>query len=161
MNVLFLCTGNSARSIFAEALMNHLRIGAGRFRGFSAGSHPKGQVHPQVLDLLERHKVPTAGLRSKSWAEFAAADAPVMDVVITVCDDAAAEICPVWPGQPVAAHWGVPDPVAAVQRGDDPSKSFVDAFVTLRRRIELFTSLPFEKLNRLALARELDRIGRG
>jgi arsenate reductase len=157
VNVLFLCTGNSARSILAEALTNDL--GAGKLRGYSAGSRPQGDVHPQALELLERQKLPTAGLRSKSWTEFAAADAPVMDLVITVCDNAAAETCPVWPGRPATAHWGVPDPADAARRGEDPAKAFLDACVTLRRRIALLTRLRFEELDESALRRELNRIG--
>jgi arsenate reductase len=147
MNVLFLCTGNSARSILAEALLR--QIGGGRFQAFSAGSHPKGAVHPLALDTLAQQHVPAEGLRSKSWDEFAAADAPRMDIVITVCDRAAAETCPLWPGQPVTAQWGVPDPAAAT--GPDAVRAFRDACLTLRRRIELLTALPVEKLSRLAL----------
>jgi protein-tyrosine-phosphatase len=137
-NVLFLCTGNSARSILAEALLDHW--GRGRFRGYSAGSHPKGVVHPIALQLLEHMKLPTEGLRSKSWEEFARAGAPRMDFVFTVCDAAAAETCPVWPGKPVTAHWGVPDP-AAVQ-GDDKAKwlAFRETFKALENRIRIFTA---------------------
>ena len=158
-NVLFLCTGNSARSIFAEALMNHLPMSAGRFQGFSAGSHPMGRIHPFTIETLRRQQIPTEALRSKSWDEFAAPNAPVMNFVVTVCDAAAGEKCPVWPGSPLLAHWSVPDPVAAVESGSDAGKAFLDAFITLRRRIELFVSLPIEKLSRLALQNELERLG--
>jgi arsenate reductase len=156
MNVLFLCTGNSARSIMAEALLR--QIGGGRFQAFSAGSHPKGAVHPLALETLAQQHVPAEGLRSKSWDEFAAAGAPPMDIVITVCDRAAAETCPIWPGQPVTAHWGVPDPAAAT--GAEAVRAFRDACLTLRRRIELLTALPVEKLSRLALQDRLADIGR-
>jgi arsenate reductase len=157
-NVLFLCTGNSARSILAEALLNHW--GKGAFRGFSAGSFPKGEVHPLALELLRSLMLPVAGLRSKSWSEFARADAPVMDFVFTVCDQAAGEVCPVWPGNPITAHWGIPDP--AVVEGTDAQKraAFRDAYRRLDARIKLFVSLPLEKLDRMAQKRESDRIGR-
>jgi arsenate reductase len=157
-NVLFLCTGNSARSILGEVLVTHW--GKGRFHGFSAGSQPKGAVHPLTLELLNGLKLPTGNLRSKSWSEFATPDAPKMDFVFTVCDQAASEPCPIWPGQPMTAHWGVPDP-AAVQ-GSDTQKmaAFRDTFRRLDARIKLFLSLPFEKLNGFALQREADRIGR-
>jgi arsenate reductase len=159
-NVLFLCTGNSARSIMAEAAMNHLAIGGGKFKAYSAGSHPKGDVHPFALELLQEQRLPTAGLRSKSWDEFATADAPRMDFVITVCDQAAAEECPYWPGQPMTAHWGVPDPAAVT--GTDAAKraAFKDAYLVLRRRIELLANLPLDKLSALALKQQLDQIGR-
>lgn len=157
MNVLFLCTGNSARSILAESVLT--QQGAGRFRAFSAGSHPAGQVNPIVLKLLEQNRYPTHQLRSKSWDEFAKPDAPVMDFVLTVCDQAAGEVCPLWPGQPVSAHWGVPDPVNALGRKPDDEKPFVDTLMVLSRRISLFTVLPFEKLDRLALRREVAAIG--
>jgi arsenate reductase len=157
-NVLFLCTGNSARSILAEALTNHLPVASGKLRAFSAGSRPKGEVHPQALALLQQQGIPTAGLRSKSWDEFAAAGAPPLDFVLTLCDDAAAEQCPVWPGQPMTAHWGIPDP-AAVSDGAEQRQAFRDALLILRRRIELFASLPLEKLSGLALRQHLDRIG--
>jgi arsenate reductase len=155
-HVLFLCTGNSARSILAEALLN--RIGAGRFVAYSAGSHPAGRVNPNALAMLKRLDFPTADLRSKSWEEFAAA--PPLDFVFTVCDNAADEVCPVWSGQPMTAHWGVPDP--AVVEGDEEkiAHAFRDAFLLLQRRIELFASLPVEKLDRLSLQRRLDDIGR-
>jgi protein-tyrosine-phosphatase len=159
--VLFLCTGNSARSVMAEALLNHPTIGLGRFRAYSAGSHPKGQVHPLALETLAANHLPTQGFRSKSWDEFAGPQAPVMDFVFTVCDDAAAEVCPVWPGQPITAHWGLPDPAAATGTDEDKRRAFRDALITLRRRIELFVSLPFDKLNRLALGHRLKEIGRG
>jgi protein-tyrosine-phosphatase len=157
-NVLFLCTGNSARSILAEQLMNHW--GRGRFRAYSAGSHPKGEVHPIALQLLERMKLPTAGLRSKSWDEFDAPGAPRLDFVFTVCDNAAAEVCPVWPGQPMTAHWGVPDPAAV--DGTEPQRwvAFRHAFRELENRIKVFTSLPISSFDRLKLQRELDAIGK-
>ena len=156
-NVLFICTGNSARSIMAEAILN--QQGAGRFRAWSAGSHPAGQVHPRAIDLLARNRFKTEGLRSKNWSEFAAADAPHMDFVLTVCDKAAGEICPVWPGQPMSAHWGVEDP-ASVKGGEDViQRAFNDAFMVLSRRVALLTVLPIEKLDRLALNKELAGIG--
>src|SRR5882762_6854604 len=139
-NVLFLCTGNSARSILAESLANHW--GQGRLRGYSAGSHPKGAVHPLALELLKKMNLPTAGLRSKSWDEFAVPGAPPMDFVFTVCDDAAAETCPVWPGQPVSAHWGVPDPADVAGAVAGQWVVFRDVFRTLEYRIRIFTSLP-------------------
>jgi arsenate reductase len=158
-NVLFLCTGNSARSILAEAMMNHLPVCAGKFCAFSAGSQPKGDVHPLTLELLGAQHLPTEGLRSKSWSEFARSDAPQMDFVFTVCDEAAAEQCPVWPGQPMTAHWGVPDPAAATGSDEEKRKAFLRAFLLLRRRIELFASLPVDTLTRLALQDRLDDIG--
>jgi arsenate reductase (thioredoxin) len=157
-NVLFLCTGNSARSIMAEAILN--APGAGRFRAYSAGSHPTGHVNPFALELLERNRLPTQGLRSKSWDELAAPGGPDLHFVFTVCDSAASEMCPVWPGQPMTAHWGVPDPAAADGSDDDKRKAFLAAFTALNRRIALFTSLPLHKLDRLALKRKLDDIGR-
>jgi arsenate reductase (thioredoxin) len=157
-NVLFLCTGNSARSLLAEVLINHW--GRGRFHGFSAGSMPSGRVHPMALELLAALKLPTEGLRSKSWSEFAVPGAPEMDFVFTVCDRAANEVCPVWPGQPIVAHWGVPDP-ASVEGSDALRRAaFRDAFRRLDARIKIFVSLPVEKLDRLMLKREADRIGR-
>jgi arsenate reductase (thioredoxin) len=147
-NVLFLCTGNSARSIFAEALLNHW--GEGRFRGFSAGSLPKGQVHPAALELLRRTKLPTEGLRSKSWGEFAAPNAPPIDFVVTVCDNAAGEACPVWPGKPMTAHWGIADP-AAVDGDGERGAAFRKALAELEARIKLFVNIPIESLDRLAL----------
>lgn len=157
-NVLFLCTGNSARSILAERLVDHW--GKGQFRGFSAGSHPRGSVHPIAIELLEHMNLPTAGLRSKSWDEFAAPGAPRLDFVFTVCDDAAGEMCPVWPGQPVTAHWGVKDPAAAT--GSDSYKwlAFRKAFRELENRIKIFTSLPVRSLDRAKLKERLDEIGR-
>lgn len=160
LKVLFLCTGNSARSIMAEAAINNLAISTGKFQGYSAGSHPKGEVHPLALELLERSRVSTEGLRSKSWDEFAGPDAPVMDFVFTVCDQAAGEQCPVWPGQPVTAHWGVPDPAAVRGTPEEQRQAFAEAFRVLRRRIELFASLPFEKLDRLKLQEHARQIGR-
>ena len=157
-NVLFLCTGNSARSILGEALLNH--VGGDRFRAYSAGSHPKGQVHPMALEVLTDAGISTDGLRSKAWDEFAVADAPKMDFVFTVCDQAAAEICPIWPGQPVTAHWGLPDPDAVKGSEDVRRKAFRDAFIALRRRIELFAALPFDKLSRLALEERVREIGK-
>jgi arsenate reductase len=158
MNVLFLCTGNSARSILAEQLLNHW--GHGRFRAFSAGSYPKGQVHPIALALLQHMKLPIEGLRSKSWDEFARPGAPQLDFIITVCDNAAGEVCPVWPGRPMSAHWGVPDPAAV--EGSDARKwqAFREAFHELEKRIEAFVSLPFAELDRVALKQHLDSIGK-
>ena len=158
-NVLFLCTGNSARSILAEAAMNHLAIGGGKFRAFSAGSYPKGKVNRFALELLGQQRIPTQGLRSKSWDEFAKPEAPAMDFVFTVCDKAAAEQCPYWPGQPLTAHWGVPDPAEVEGSDDRKRKAFLEAFLVLKRRIELFASLPIDKLSRLALKERLDQIG--
>ena len=157
-NVLFLCTGNSARSILAEAYLNS--AGKGRFRAYSAGSKPGGRVNPFALELLERNRIDTSGLRSKSWDEFAVPGAPNMDFVFTVCDSAAAEPCPFWPGQPVTAHWGIPDP--AVVQGSDEEKraAFVRAFRELSTRINLLLDLPVDKLDRLSLKRKLDEIGR-
>ncbi len=156
-NTLFICTGNSARSIMAEAILNQL--GAGRFRAYSAGSQPAGRVHPLALELLERNRFPTTALRSKNWSEFAGPDAPRMDFVLTVCDKAAGEVCPVWPGQPMSAHWGVEDPVAAEGSEELRRKAFSDAFMLLSRRIAIFLSLPLDKLDRLSLQNELTRIG--
>jgi arsenate reductase len=160
LNVLFLCTGNSARSILAEAMMNHLPIGGGKFRAFSAGSHPKGEVHPFSLDLLRELHISTEGLRSKSWDEFTTPDAPRLDFVFTVCDKAAAETCPYWPGQPMTAHWGIPDPAAVQGTEEQQRKAFREALLYLRRRIELFANLPFESLSRMALQERLDQIGK-
>jgi arsenate reductase len=157
-NVLFLCTGNSARSILAEVLLD--RWGKGRFKAHSAGSFPKGEVHPLALDLLERLRLPAAGLRSKSWDEFARPGAPVMDFVFTVCDQAAGEICPVWPGHPLTAHWGVPDPAAAEGSEAEKQRAFHDALRTLETRIKLLVALPIDKLDRLALTRRIGDIGR-
>jgi protein-tyrosine-phosphatase len=157
-NVLFLCTGNSCRSIMAECALN--RLGQGRFRAFSAGSHPTGRVHPLAIDLLRQLNYPTGGLRSKDWSEFAEEDAPVMDFVFTVCDNAAGEVCPVWPGQPVTAHWGFADPAAFEGSEAGTHAFFADVYGQIERRISVFVSLPFEALNRLALKRRLDELGR-
>ncbi len=157
-NVLFLCTGNSARSIIAESILN--REGAGRFHAYSAGSQPKGTVHPYATDLLERLNFVTDGLRSKSWSEFAEPGAPVMDFVFTVCDQAAAESCPVWPGQPMTAHWGVPDPAMAEGTEAERRFAFADTFRMLSSRISVFLSLPMASLDQLSLQRQLDRIGK-
>jgi arsenate reductase (thioredoxin) len=157
-NVLVLCTGNSARSILAEALINHW--GAGRFRGFSAGSHPKGAVHPLALELLERMKLPTADLRSKSWDEFARPGAPSLDFIFTVCDNAAGEVCPVWLGHPMTAHWGINDPAAADGSDADKRSAFREAFDALEQRIKAFVDLPIESLDQQALKHRLIEIGR-
>ena len=157
-NVLFLCTGHSARSILAEAILN--RLGGGKFVAWSAGSQPKGAVHPQALALLQRLGYPTTGLRSKSWDEFAQAGAPHLDFVFTVCDNAANEVCPVWPGQPMTAHWGIPDPAAAHGTDIEVATAFRNAFLALQRRIELFANLPVRSLDRMALKKRLDDIGR-
>jgi arsenate reductase (thioredoxin) len=157
-NVLFLCTGNSARSILAESLLNHW--GQGRFRGFSAGSFPRGAVHPCALKLLHSLELPTEGLRSKSWNKFAEPGAPVMDFVFTVCDQAAGEVCPMWPGQPITAHWGMPDPAAVDGSDVEQWQAFRDAFRGLENRIKVFTSLPFASLDRMSLARRVEAIGR-
>lgn len=159
-NVLFLCTGNSARSILAESILNSPTTGQGRFRAYSAGSHPSGSVNPLAVELLKKHRFPTEGLRSKDWSEFAAPGAPQMDFVFTVCDKAAGEACPVWPGQPMTAHWGVEDPAA--MEGDDETRAraFFTAFSQLQRRIALFANLPFAKLDRLAVQNELNVIGK-
>ena len=156
-NVLFLCTSNSARSILAEAILNE--VGQGRFRGFSAGSQPAGQVNPVALELLRRNRIGTDGLRSKDWNEFAEPNAPHLDFVFTVCDKAAGEVCPVWPGQPMTAHWGVEDPAAVQGDEDAVNKAFKDAFILMSRRISLFLSLPIDKLDKLSLQKELVHIG--
>lgn len=156
-NVLFLCTGNSARSILAEAILN--RVGQGRFKAFSAGSQPKGQVHPYALELLRSLNHDTSFARSKSWEEFAVKGAPVMNFVFTVCDNAANESCPVWPGQPMTAHWGVPDPAAAEGTEAEKHLAFADTYRMLNNRISIFTSLPMNTLDRLALQKRLDEIG--
>jgi protein-tyrosine-phosphatase len=156
-NVLFLCTGNSARSILAEVLVNHW--GRGRFRGFSAGSFPKGTVHPMALKLLQHLNMPTDGLRSKSWDEFAAPGALPLDFVFTVCDNAAGEVCPIWPGQPMTAHWGVPDPAAVEGSELEKMNAFREAFRTLENRIRIFTSLPLASIERIKLKEHLDAIG--
>lgn len=157
-NVLFICTGNSARSILAEVILNQL--GAGRFRAYSAGSTPAGRVNPKALELLERNHFKVGELRSKNWDEFAGPEAPHMDFVLTVCDKAAGEVCPVWPGQPMSAHWGVPDPASVKGTEEQIDRAFQEAFSVLSRRISLFVTLPLEKLDRLALKNELSRIGR-
>lgn len=157
-NVLFLCTGNSARSIIAEAILN--RVGAGRFVAYSAGSHPKGAVHPYALQLLKSLNHDTSSARSKDWNEFAQPDAPKMDFVFTVCDDAAAEACPVWPGQPMTAHWGVPDPAAVEGTEAEKHLAFADAYRMLNNRISIFVSLPLVSLDELVLQKRLDDIGR-
>jgi len=156
-NVLFLCTGNSARSIVAESILND--VGRGLFRAYSAGSRPLGRVHPLALDLLRGHGLPVGALRSKSWDEFARPGAPVMDLVITVCDNAAGEICPIWPGHPLTAHWGVPDPAAASGTVDDQRKAFRDTWHALLERIRILTALPVETLDRLSLQAKLHEIG--
>ena len=156
--VLFLCTGNSARSILAEATLNHL--GGGRFRAYSAGSHPKGEVHPLALELLREQGLPTEGLRSKSWDEFAGSGAPALDFVFTVCGNAASEVCPIWPGQPMTAHWGVPDPAAAEGTETERHLAFAEAYRMLHNRISVFTSLPIRAIDRLSLQKRLDEIGR-
>src|SRR6266849_1282998 len=157
-NVLFLCTGNSARSIMAEVLLNHR--GQPNFTAYSAGSHPTGRVHPNALKQLEAARLPTVNLRSKSWGEFAQPGAPPMNFVFTVCDNAAQEVCPVWPGQPITAHWGVPDPAAVAGSPEQIDRAFRDAFLILDRRIGLFLSLPLSTLDELAIKKEIDRIGR-
>jgi arsenate reductase (thioredoxin) len=157
-NILFLCTGNSARSIMAEAILNHK--GKGTFTAYSAGSHPSGTVRPEALKQLELAGISTAGYRSKSWDEFSAADAPKMNFVFTVCDNAAKEACPFWPGQPMTAHWGVPDPAAVKGMPEEIARAFRDAFSILDRRISLLLSLPLSTLETLAIQRELDNIGR-
>lgn len=157
-NVLFLCTGNSARSIMAEVLLNVM--GAGRFKAYSAGSHPRGQVHALALELIGKNRLPTQGLRSKDWNEFAQPGAPRMDFVFTVCDDAAGEVCPVWPGQPMTAHWGIPDPAAVEGPDEHKRKAFFTAYQQLSNRLTIFVNLPLARLDRLALQRRLDEIGR-
>jgi arsenate reductase len=155
-NVLFLCTGNSARSILAEGILNS--IGAGRFRAFSAGSHPAGKVNPFAVEALRKQKLPVADLRSKSWDEFDTRDAPRMDFVITVCDNAAGEVCPVWPGRPIAAHWGIEDPAAVEGSDEDKRKAFTAAAGLLQRRISAFVNLPLAELDAEAVKRELQRV---
>ena len=157
-NVLFLCTGNSARSIMAEAILNFR--GKPTFTAYSAGSHPAGKVRPEALHQLEIARLPTTGLRSKSWDEFAAPEAPCLDFVFTVCDNAAKEVCPVWPGQPITAHWGVPDPAAVQGTKADVERSFRDAFFILERRINLLLALPIARLDSLALKKEVNDIGK-
>jgi arsenate reductase len=157
-NVLFLCTGNSARSIIAEVLLN--AIGAGKFKAFSAGSYPRGQVNPFAVELLQKNRLPTESLRSKSWDEFAAAGAPKLDFVFTVCDQAAGEMCPVWPGQPMTAHWGIEDPAAVEGDDDTKRKAFFKTYNELQRRLSILVSLPLGKLDRLTLKKRLDEIGK-
>lgn len=157
-NVLFLCTGNSARSIMAEAILN--LKGTPNFTAFSAGSHPSGAVRAEAIKQLESARLPTDGLRSKNWDEFAKPNAPKLDFVFTVCDNAAKEVCPIWPGQPMTAHWGAPDPAAVVGTPEQIAKAFRDAFFILDRRISLFLSLPLASLDRLAIKKEIDNIGR-
>lgn len=157
-NVLFLCTGNSARSIMAEVLLNYW--GKARFRAFSAGSHPKGHVHPLAMELLRRNHLPTDNLRSKSWDEFTTPDAPPLDFVFTVCDNAAKEVCPIWPGQPMTAHWGISDPAAVDGTDEQKFRAFNIAFRELDTRLKIFTSLRLEMLDELSLQRQLDDIGR-
>ena len=157
-NVLFLCTGNSARSIMAEAILNHK--GKPNFSAYSAGSHPAGPVRPEALRQLERARLPTTGLRSKAWDEFSRPGAPELHFVFTVCDNAAKEVCPIWPGQPMTAHWGVPDPAAVLGTAEQVERAFRDAFFILDRRIGLFLSLPITSLDGLGLKREVDKIGR-
>ena len=159
MNVLFICIGNSARSILAESILNHPSIGQGRFRAFSAGSHPAGQVQPLALELLSQYHYPTEGLRSKSWNEFSGDGAPELDFVFTVCDKAAGEACPYWPGQPMTAHWGVEDPVAVQGSHEEQRRAYANAFMVLRNRLSMFAALPIDKLDRLALKKKLDEIG--
>ena len=157
-HVLFLCTANSARSIMAEAILS--RFGAGKFVAYSAGSYPKGEVNPHVIKLLQRFNYKTDGFRSKSWHEFAQAGAPALDFVFTVCDNAAGEVCPIWPGQPMTAHWGVPDPAAVVDGSEaEIAAAFADAYGRLQNRITIFVNLPFEGLDRLSLQKRLDSIG--
>jgi arsenate reductase len=157
LNVLFLCTGNSARSILAEAYLNS--AARGRFKAYSAGSHPAGKVNPFALELLSRNRIDTAGYRSKSWDEFAQPDAPTLDFVLTVCDNAAREVCPIWPGQPITAHWGVQDPAAVTGTDDEKRDAFRRAFAALRTRIDRLLALPVEKLDRRVLKKKLDEIG--
>lgn len=157
-NVLFLCTGNSARSILAEAIIN--RCGVGKFRGFSAGSMPKGEVHPLTIKLLKQLNDDTSSLRSKSWEEFSGPGAPHLDFVFTVCDNAANEVCPIWPGQPMTAHWGVPDPAAVEGTDSEKALAFAETYRMLNSRISIFTSLPLASLDKLSLQRRLDEIGR-
>ena len=156
-NVLFVCTGNSARSILAEVLLN--QMGKGKFKAYSAGSHPNGTVNPFALSTLRNLRLPTDGLRSKNWNEFAMAEAPKLDFVFTVCDNAAGEVCPVWPGQPMTAHWGVPDPAAVEGTDEIKAKAFGDTLVILKRRIELMLSLPLHRLDKMAIQREIKDIG--
>ncbi len=157
-NVLFLCTGNTARSILAEAYLN--AAGRGRFRAFSAGSHPKGHVNPFALEVLQKNRLDTTGLRSKNWSEFAQPGAPKMDFVFTVCDNAAAEVCPVWPGQPMTAHWGVEDPATVEGTDEDKRRAFFRTYTHLQSRLNIFANLSLDKLDRLALQKRLYEIGK-
>jgi protein-tyrosine-phosphatase len=157
-NVLFLCTGNSARSILAEVMLN--AMGRERFRAYSAGSHPRGEVHPYALELLRKNRLPVEGLRSKSWDEFAKPGAPPVDFVFTVCDQAAGEVCPIWPGQPMTAHWGIEDPAAVEGADDVKRRAFFRAYNHLQHRLSIFVSLPMDKLDRLTLQKRLDEIGK-
>ncbi len=157
-NVLFLCTGNSARSILAESILNS--VGRAKFRGYSAGSHPTGRINAFALDWLRTNRMPTEGLRGKNWSEFAGDGAPPLDFVITVCDNAAGEVCPVWPGQPMTAHWGVPDPAAVVGADDDRRKAVSEVSRVLLNRMRIFVSLPLDKLDRLSLQNKLHDIGK-
>jgi len=159
MNVLFVCTGNSARSILAESILNDPTIGQGRFRAFSAGSQPGGKVQPLALELLRKYHYPTEGLRSKSWDEFSGPSAPALDFVFTVCDQAAGEACPYWPGQPTTAHWGLADPAAVQGSNEEQRRAYANAFMVLKNRIAMFTALPMDKIDRLALKKKLDEIG--
>ncbi len=156
-NVLFLCTGNSARSIMAEVLLS--AMGRGRFKAYSAGSHPAGEVNPYAIELIRRNRLPVDGLRSKNWDEFAAPGAPELDFVVTVCDNAAGEVCPVWPGQPMTAHWGIEDPAAVPGSEEEKRKAFFRAYTQLSNRLSIFLSLPLDKLDRLTLKSRLDEIG--
>lgn len=158
-NTLFLCTGNSARSIMAEVMLNSM--GGGRFRAWSAGSHPKGAVHPLALELLAKNRLPIEGLRSKDWEEFVRPGAPQIDFVFTVCDNAAGEVCPVWPGRPMTAHWGIPDPAAAAGSADDQRKAFFLAYNQLSTRLSLFVNLPLDRLDKMTLQQQLRDIGTG
>jgi len=157
LNVLFLCTGNSARSIMAEAILN--KVGAGNFRAYSAGSHPKGRVHPETLRILQSLGYDTSSFRSKSWSEFADPGAPLLDFVFTVCDNAAGEACPVWPGQPMTAHWGLPDPAEAIGNDAEVALAFKDTYRMLNQRIGIFTSLPLRSLDQLSLRKKLREVG--
>jgi protein-tyrosine-phosphatase len=157
-NVLFLCTGNTARSIMAEVMLN--AMGQGRFKAYSAGSHPKGVVNPYTIELLQKNRLATEGLRSKDWEEFAKPGSPALDFVFTVCDAAAGEVCPVWPGQPMTAHWGIPDPAAIEGSDEDKRKAFFKAYNQLHHRLSIFVNLPMDKLDRLTLQRRLDEIGK-
>jgi arsenate reductase len=158
LNVLFLCTGNSARSILAECILN--RLGLGKFKAYSAGSQPRGEVNPHALAVLRKSNFDVSGLRSKSWEEFAAPDAPKLDFVFTVCDNAANEVCPVWPGQPMTAHWGLPDPAAVEGSEAEQALAFADSFRMLHQRLGIFVNLPFDRLSKLSLQRHLEDIGK-